>query len=121
VIKLTNGTLNSGYWQWNNIDFDTTNGLFTQGNNNKRIEVQKEGIYNILCKTCCNTSSSYSSMYINGSEVARTCCGSGSCYDYTFHLNEFFQLKKGDYIEICQGSSNQNIYPYNSLTIQRLY
>lgn len=124
LCSLHNATLGgSGYfWQWGSIRKISQSYFeqFTTKFNNDSVRIKVRGIYQIIIRTCCVSAANYyMSLYVNGTDVARSHSSSCSHYSHSFHINEILTLKENDYLQVYQtfSSSSSTGDPYNSWNI----
>jgi hypothetical protein len=114
--KLDNATLiaSGQHWQWNGSrslppDYFS---LSTQIQPNDTLTVKQEGTYLVLVRTTMNNSgnSVYLALRVNGVEVARSYNCHNTNYSASTSINEVFQFKAGDRLQISQ---TPNISSFN--------
>jgi len=98
------------FWQWNGTkalhpDFFS---LTTHTHTNDSIIVKQEGTYMVLVRTAFvnTTNKMYLSLYVNGTDVARCYNCTNINYYASTSINEVFQFKANDRLQVFQTHNN---------------
>lgn len=128
VAKFQNGSCSGSgaYWSWNSTVLINNQyfQLRTQNYNNDTVTVLRKGTYLISIRVGVQTqANTYSSLYINGSDVARSYISCGNAHYYQSpQIIEVFPLNANDKLQVyssyTSGPLNNN--PHNSFCIYLL-
>jgi len=122
-VNSSSGATSGSYWNWNVVKINTPLGFFTVSGNT--VTVVYSGIYQISVRVSnqSNTNGECSSLYVNGTETARSYTfASGAGYYATATINEILNLSAGATLQVYNNSRGTPVNDHccNSLNIIRM-
>jgi len=122
-VNSSSGATSGAYWNWNVVKINTPLGFFTISGNT--ITVVYSGIYqvNVRVSNQSNTNGECSSLYVNGTETARSyTTASGAGFYATATINEILSLSAGATLQVYNNSRGTPVNDHccNSLNILRI-